>query len=141
MEDVARAAGRVSTRHRESGIEHARLGGAEAPQRVHEAIAKLGYRPNVFAQGLTTKRSHLLGILLPDIHGEFYSELLRGADAEARRLGLITCSWGARGGTGTCRCSRRTSFGFIAGLPRMIITEPNESLWKRRRTGRGCRWW
>ena len=79
MEDVARTAA-VSTATVSRVLNTPDLVAPETLQRVHRAIAKLGYRPNVFAQGLTTKRSHLLGILLPDIHGEFYSELLRGAD-------------------------------------------------------------
>lgn len=55
--------------------------------RVQEVIKRIGYVPNPFAQGLMTRASRVLGIALPDLHGEFYSELLRGADAEARALG------------------------------------------------------
>lgn len=58
----------------------------DTAERVRKAIEQLGYRPNVFAQGLMTRKSRVLGVALPDIHGEFYSELLRGADAEARKL-------------------------------------------------------
>ncbi len=126
MEDVARTAA-VSTATVSRVLNTPELVAQETLQRVHGAIAKLGYRPNVFAQGLTTKRSHLLGILLPDIHGEFYSELLRGADAEARRLGyhLLVASEG-RGGTMPLFSSN--IIGFIAGLA-VMITEPNEQLW------------
>lgn len=55
--------------------------------RVQEVIKRIGYVPNPFAQGLMTRASRVLGIALPDLHGEFYSELLRGADGEARALG------------------------------------------------------
>jgi DNA-binding LacI/PurR family transcriptional regulator len=34
-------------------------------------IERLGYRPNRFAQGLMTRRSRVVGIVLPDIFGEF----------------------------------------------------------------------
>ncbi|RMF72181.1 MAG: LacI family transcriptional regulator, partial [Planctomycetota bacterium] len=56
-------------------------------RRVEDAIKKLGYRPNGFARGLMLGRSDLVGLVLPDLHGEYYSEIIRGADAQARRMG------------------------------------------------------
>ncbi|MBX3432931.1 MAG: LacI family DNA-binding transcriptional regulator [Pirellulales bacterium] len=56
-------------------------------KRVEEAITELGYQPNVFARGLMLRRSHVLGLVLPDLHGEFYSEIIRGANVRARELG------------------------------------------------------
>jgi LacI family transcriptional regulator len=55
--------------------------------RVESAIQKLGYRPNPFARGLMLRRSEIVGLVLPDLHGEFYSEIIRGADAQARESG------------------------------------------------------
>lgn len=60
---------------------------ADTTDRVQRAIRKLDYVPNPFAHGLSKRQSRVVGIALPDIHGEFYSELLRGANAEAHRLG------------------------------------------------------
>lgn len=62
---------------------------------VNEAISTLNYRPNRFARGLVTKKSQVLGISIPDLHGEFYSKLMQAADEEANRLGygvLVTSS-------------------------------------------------
>ncbi|RIK72280.1 MAG: hypothetical protein DCC67_19480 [Planctomycetota bacterium] len=56
-------------------------------KRVESAIKDLGYSPNVFARGLMLRRSHILGLVLPDLHGEFYSEIIRGANMRARELG------------------------------------------------------
>jgi len=56
-------------------------------KRVESAIQDLGYSPNVFARGLMLRRSHILGLVLPDLHGEFYSEIIRGANLRARELG------------------------------------------------------
>jgi LacI family transcriptional regulator len=56
-------------------------------QRVESAIKDLGYSPNVFARGLMLRRTHILGLVLPDLHGEFYSEIIRGANLRARELG------------------------------------------------------
>lgn len=55
--------------------------------RVEAAIRELGYQPNAFARGLMLRRSEIVGLMLPDLHGEFYSEIIRGANAQARDLG------------------------------------------------------
>jgi LacI family transcriptional regulator len=122
--------------------------------RVQEVIKRLGYVPNPFARGLITRESRVLGIALPDIHGEFYSELLRGADAEARRLGyhLLVSSEGAIAAPAATTSNHAAPpapsapapdaaptahpqrprgehlvFGLIDGLA-VMITEPNERL-------------
>jgi LacI family transcriptional regulator len=60
---------------------------APTAQRVRAAIEDLGYRPNLFAKGLLTKRSRVIGVSLPDIHGEFYSQLMWALDERACELG------------------------------------------------------
>jgi LacI family transcriptional regulator len=55
--------------------------------RVEAAIRELGYRPNAFARGLMLRKSEIVGLVLPDLHGEFYSEIIRGANLQARQLG------------------------------------------------------
>lgn len=128
IQDVADAAG-VSTATVSRVLNNASLVAPATAERVHKAIRELGYKPNLFAQGLMTRKSRVLGIALPDIHGEFYSELLRGADAEARRQGyhLLVSSEAhsrdeqERGGS--------LAFGLIDGLA-VMMTEPNEALWR-----------
>jgi LacI family transcriptional regulator len=95
-------------------------------ERVRESIRELGYRPNVFARGLMTRQSRVIGILLPDIHGEFYSELLRGADAEAKRSGyhLLISSDVQPDGEGTATIP----YGFLDGLA-VMVTEPSHKSW------------
>ncbi len=39
--------------------------------RVESAIRKLNYRPNAFARGLMLRKSEIIGLVLPDMHGEF----------------------------------------------------------------------
>lgn len=56
-------------------------------ERVRRSVDELGYRPNLFAKGLLTKRSRVIGVSLPDIHGLFFSELMRSADDRACELG------------------------------------------------------
>jgi len=68
--------------------------------RVQKVIAELGYRPNVFAQGLVTRKSRVLGIALPDIHGEFYS---RSFAAPTRR----PVGWASTCSSAPSRASRQ----------------------------------
>jgi LacI family transcriptional regulator len=60
----------------------------ETRARVLAAAKRLRYVPNVGARSLITKRTGMVGVLLPDMYGEFFSELIRGIDAGARAKGL-----------------------------------------------------
>lgn len=102
---------------------------ADTAARVQRAIDRLGYRPNLFAKGLITRRSHVLGIALPDIYGEFYSEVLRGADAEARARGyhLLVTSEASIGAVNSTGNGAVLAFGIIDGLA-VMVTEPNRVL-------------
>lgn len=99
---------------------------ADTAERVRKAIDQLNFRPNRFAQGLMTRRSRILGVGVPDLHGEFYSALLRGADEEARRRGyhlLVTSGIGGKPSDGHIGAM----LGLVDGVA-MMITEPNEKL-------------
>ncbi|MGH7731987.1 MAG: LacI family DNA-binding transcriptional regulator [Candidatus Eiseniibacteriota bacterium] len=56
-------------------------------QTVREVAERLNYWPNGAARSLITNRTQAIGVMLPDLFGEFYSEVLRGMDATARRAG------------------------------------------------------
>jgi LacI family transcriptional regulator len=56
-------------------------------QRVLAAIEDLGYVPRSAARVLASRRTHTLGLVLPEIGREFFLPLLRGIEAEARRAG------------------------------------------------------
>ena len=59
----------------------------ETRRRVREAATSLRFSPNVAARSLSTSRTHTLGVLLPDLHGEFFSEVIRGVDQAAQAQG------------------------------------------------------
>lgn len=56
-------------------------------EKVHRAASELNYWPNEMARSLITNRTQALGVLLPDLHGEFFSELIRAVDLTAREFG------------------------------------------------------
>ncbi len=88
IEDVARRAN-VSISTVSRVLNRRNLVNAQTRERVENAIAELNYRPNVFARGLMLRKSEMLALVLPDLHGEFYSELIRGANNKARELGYV----------------------------------------------------
>lgn len=97
--------------------------------RVQEVVQRLGYVPNPHAQVFAAGESKLLGISLPAFHGEFFTELLRGADAEATRLGYnlivstITTQPDGR------RREKVLGTGLIDGLA-VLIDDPHDALVK-----------
>lgn len=84
IRDVAKAVG-VSTAT-VSRVINGRAGASEAVRaRVIAAAEELRYVPDSAARALITGRTNRVGVLLPDLYGGFFSELIRGADLAARR--------------------------------------------------------
>ena len=95
--DVARRAS-VSISTVSRVLNRRELVNAQTRARVERAIRELGYQPNAFARGLMLHRSEIVGLVLPDLHGEFYSEIIRGANLRARELGYNLVVSSARDG-------------------------------------------
>src|SRR5258708_32017609 len=57
----------------------------ETRQRILEIAERLRYTPHGAARSLITKETHTVSVLLPDIYGEFFSEVIRGIDSTSRR--------------------------------------------------------
>jgi len=57
-------------------------------QRVFSAANELRYTPHHAARSLSSRRTRTIGVVLPDLYGEFFSELMRGIDQVARERGL-----------------------------------------------------
>lgn len=57
-------------------------------------VAELGYQPNAVARSLTTRRTHTLGVVIPDLMHSFFVEIVAGLEerASAQRYGLLLCS-------------------------------------------------
>ena len=90
IEDVAKLAN-VSISTVSRVINRRQLVNARTRERVEEAIRELRYRPNAFARGLMLRKSDIVGLVLPDLHGEFYSEIIRGAICRRGKWGTICC--------------------------------------------------
>ncbi len=56
-------------------------------KKVKDAMAELGYRPNSIAQSLASNRSNSVGILVSELHGTFFGQMMAGIEAELRAAG------------------------------------------------------
>ena len=90
IEDVAKLAN-VSISTVSRVINRRKLVNEETCQRVEAAIRELRYRPNAFARGLMLRKSGIVGLVLPDLHGEFYSEIIRGANCRRAKWAITCC--------------------------------------------------
>ncbi len=64
--------------------------------RVLAKIEELGYQRNAVARSLTLRRSHTIGIVIPDLMHSFFVEIVAGIEpvASVRGYGLLLCSSG-----------------------------------------------
>jgi len=68
-------------------------------ERVKKAAAELRYVPNVLGRSLSMRRTDSIGLLLPDLFGEFFSEVIRGCDQTAQKYNyqlLVSSSHSSR---------------------------------------------
>ncbi len=54
-------------------------------KRVKDAANELRYIPNQAGRSLSMRRTDAIGLLLPDLFGEFFSEVIRGSDQTAQQ--------------------------------------------------------
>jgi LacI family transcriptional regulator len=59
----------------------------ETRKRISKIANELNYTPNLLARGLMLKKTDTLGVILPDLYGDFFSEVIKGIDEIARKKG------------------------------------------------------
>ena len=92
LRDVAQQAG-VSVATASRAFQRPEMVSAGSRARVHEAATALGYAPNRTARALSTGRTGVYGVIVPDLENPFFPAVLKGAQARAHQLGaqlLIT---------------------------------------------------
>ncbi|MFL6335951.1 MAG: LacI family DNA-binding transcriptional regulator [Pyrinomonadaceae bacterium] len=86
LADIARELG-VSKMTVSRAINNHPLINSETRARVLEVARRLNYQPNQHARALATNRSHLIGVVVPDLMHSYFAEIYRGVEAVARPLG------------------------------------------------------
>jgi LacI family transcriptional regulator len=90
LRDVAAVAGvHPATASRALNPETRLLVSEETAQRVAVAAAKLGYRPNPVARSLRTRRSHSVGVLIPDLTNPIFPPIVRGLEDKLAAAGYV----------------------------------------------------
>jgi LacI family transcriptional regulator len=76
-----------------SGDPSARVA-SETRARILDLAATTGYRPNRLARSLKLQRTHIIGMLIPDVANPFFSLLFRAVEDEAGAAGynVILCN-------------------------------------------------
>ncbi len=66
---------------------------SDTRQRVLRCAEELGYRPNRWARSLVTKKSLIIGIVIPDISHSYFAEVTRGVQEVIEKAGfdLLLC--------------------------------------------------
>jgi LacI family transcriptional regulator len=90
LRDVAAVAGvHPATASRALNPETRILVSEDTARRVTAAAAKLGYRPNPVARSLRTRRSHTVGVLIPDLNNPLFPPMVRGLEDRLAAAGYV----------------------------------------------------
>src|SRR5690606_31269009 len=121
IRDVAREAGvSVATVSRVFN----RSGPVREPtrQRILEVADRLRYVPDSAARSLITRRTGTLGVLLPELYGEFFSEVIRGIDGAAQARGYHVLLSSSHANRGEIVTALRAMRGRVDGL---VVMSPD----------------
>lgn len=123
IREVARAAG-VSVATVSRVVNGTAVVREETRRRVEDEVARLGYAPNAAARSLITSRTATVGVVLPDIWGEYFSEVIRGIDLSARQAGYHVLVSSSHSDVAETREVLRAMHGRVDGV---VIMSPSAS--------------
>ncbi|HEU6450426.1 MAG TPA: LacI family DNA-binding transcriptional regulator [Gemmatimonadaceae bacterium] len=121
IKDVAREAG-VSVATISRVVNGSASVKEETRRHVLDVAARLGYSPHGAARSLITSRTNTIGALLPDLHGEFFSEVIRSIDHAAHHGGFHLLLSSSHDGEREIMTSFRAMRGRVDGL---IVMSPD----------------
>src|SRR2546423_6076959 len=96
----------------------------QARERITAAVTELGYVPHAGARSLSLAHNNAIGVVLPDLHGEFFSEIVRGMDREASRRGYLLLLSNLHAGGEQAANALRAMRGRVDGL---VVMAPHLS--------------
>ena len=121
MRDVARQAG-VSVATVSRVFNGSGPVGEGTRQRILQTADALRYVPNGTARSLTTNVTETVGVLLPSLYGEFYSEVIRGVEGAVRARRYHTLLSSVHDGLDELAAVLRTLVGRVDGF---VVMSPD----------------
>ena len=121
MREVARQAG-VSVATVSRVLNASGPVGDDTRRRILQTAGRLRYVPNGTARTLKATTTETVGVVLPDLYGDFYSELIRGVEGAARSARHHTLLASAHDGPGELVAALRTLVGRVDGL---VVMSPD----------------
>ena len=94
----------------------------ETVRRVMDVAGAMQYVPHAGARSLSTRSTRTIGVVLPDLHGEFFSEVIRGIDLAARESGYHLLLSGSHADRDEMRAVVQAVRGMVDGL---IVMSPD----------------
>ncbi|MCE1229856.1 MAG: LacI family transcriptional regulator [Firmicutes bacterium] len=85
-------------------------------KKVNAALAKLNYVPHSGARSLVKRETRTMGVLLPDMFGEFFSEVIRGIDQVARQRQYSLLVTSTHGDSHSAEAMLKALHGKVDGL-------------------------
>jgi LacI family transcriptional regulator len=121
IREVARAAGvSVATASRAmNGLTNVTRATRE---KIEAAAAELDYVPHSGARSLTRQKTDTIGVILPDLFGEFFSEIIRGIDDVVHHAGKALLLGNMHGSSEETETAMRAMRGRVDGL---LVMPPN----------------
>lgn len=86
IREVAKAAG-VSVATASRALNGLDIVTRPTREKIEEAASRLNYVPHSGARSLTRRTTDTIGLILPDLYGEFFSEVIRGVDTVVKAAG------------------------------------------------------
>jgi LacI family transcriptional regulator len=90
--------------------------------RVTAAVDELGYVPHAGARSLSLAKTNAIGVVLPNLHGEFFSEIVRGMDRLATERGYLLLLSNMHAQSGEAQAVLKAMRGRVDGL---IVMAPH----------------
>ena len=93
LKDIAKIAG-VAESTVSRAINNKPGVGAQTREKIMEIVREHNYQPNQLAQGLAKRETHLLALIVADLTGPGYSEIIKSMEKTANQAGyqLIICN-------------------------------------------------
>ncbi len=93
INDIAKMAG-VSKATVSRVLNNSKPVSSDVRQKVMAVIEQTGYQPSSVARSLTTRRTNLIGVVIPDVSNPVFSKIIEGIESEANKndYNILLCN-------------------------------------------------